>query len=180
MKNISAKPDGLEIEFTQPADKALLQNAGNYEINSFTYKYHHSYGSPIINNEKCPVQGIVVSEDGKKVRLVLGNLRPGYIHEVKLTNLTAQSGAGLLHNFGYYTLNNIPAGEKAQLTESQKVMPHAHEMTPATPPASKKNKKEKLKNSTKTAQNKHQTIQPAELGTTRPGTDPGNQARTEI
>ncbi len=131
MKNITAMPDGLEIEFTMPADKATLQQAANYEINGFTYKYHHIYGSPIINNEKCPLKGIIVSEDGKKVRLVLDNIRLGYIHEVKINNITAQDGTTLLHNFGYYTMNNIPDGEKAVLTESQKVtteITHHHDM----------------------------------------------------
>ena len=124
MKNIQAKPDGFEIEFTAPVNKMSAQDPTHYEVNGFTYHYHHHYGSEIINNKKSILKGIIVSEEGTKVRLVMDSLREGYIHEIRLTEITAESGSNLLHNFGYYTLNNIPAGEKAKLLESQMV--HAH------------------------------------------------------
>lgn len=133
MKNISAKPDGFEIEFTQPVDVKELARPEMYEVNGFTYHYHHHYGSEIIENEKCTLRGIVVSEDGLKVRLVVDNLREGFIHEVKLGSLTSREGLGLLHNVGYYTLNAIPDGDKAVLTERQKVVQHHHEMPAAAP-----------------------------------------------
>jgi azurin len=125
IKTIQAKPDGFEVDFTLPVDKKMLQNAMNYQVTSFTYKYHHEYGSPIINQQTCNIKGIIVSEDGKKVRLVIDGLREGYIHEVKINNLATAEGAGLLHNVGYYTLNAIPDGEKAVLTASQ--MAHNHQ-----------------------------------------------------
>ncbi|MDI9878233.1 auracyanin family protein [Flectobacillus longus] len=121
MKTISAQPDGFEIEFTQPVDAKTAADAANYELKSFTYKYHHNYGSPIINQEKTPLKGIIVSADRKKVRLVIDNLRKGYIHEVRPSGILNEEGQPLLHEVGYYTLNNIPDGEAAQLTESQKV-----------------------------------------------------------
>ena len=124
MKNILAKPDGFEIEFTSPVNKASAQDPAHYEINGFTYHYHHQYGSEIINHKKNNLKGIIVSEDGRKVRLVIDSLREGYIHEVRLNDITSDNELSLLHNFGYYTLNNIPAGEKAKLTEAQTV--HAH------------------------------------------------------
>ena len=60
----------------------------------------------------------------KKYVLVIDSLREGYIHELRLNEIKSETGLTLLHNFGYYTLNNIPAGEKAKLTEAQMV--HAH------------------------------------------------------
>ena len=50
IKDIKAMPDGFEIEFTMPVDASKLKNPMLYNINSFTYMYHHNYGSPIINN----------------------------------------------------------------------------------------------------------------------------------
>lgn len=132
MKNIVAKPDGFEIEFTQPVNKTTAQDPGRYEINGFTYHYHHQYGSEIINSKKINLKGIIVAEDGKKVRLVMDSLREGYIHEIRLGEITAENGLSLLHNFGYYTLNNIPAGEKATLTESQRVHAHHAMVVPKT------------------------------------------------
>lgn len=128
MKNISARPDGFEIEFTVPADIKSLKDAMNYELNSFTYRYHHFYGSPIINTAARSLKGIIVSENGKKVRIVLDSLKEGYIHEIKLGALKAADGRNLLHNFAYYTMNNIPAGDKAVLKADEVVTKHMHTM----------------------------------------------------
>jgi azurin len=42
-----------------------------------------------------------------------------------------------LHSTGYYTLNNIPSGEKAVLAENQKVMVHHHMPDPSPTPEKK-------------------------------------------
>lgn len=125
MKDIKAMPDGFEIEFTAPVDANKLKNPMLYSINSFTYMYHHHYGSPIINNRTRKIVGIVPSADGKKVKLVLDSLIEGYIHEIKVKDLVSTSNKSLLHDFAYYTLNNIPDGEKTVLTDEQKVKAHA-------------------------------------------------------
>lgn len=131
MKNISARPDGFEIEFTQPVNQKLAKNPATYEVTGFTYHYHHHYGSEIINSKKAMLRGIQVSADGKKVRLVLDSLRAGYIHEIKLHDLVTENGLNLLHNTAYYTLNNVPDGDKAVLTKGEQVM-LPHHMTAGT------------------------------------------------
>ena len=128
MKNISAKPDGIEIEFTLPIDRKIAEDTSRYEVNGFTYHYHHLYGSEVINNEKCDITGIIISPDNRKVRLVLSNIREGYIHEVKLRDFFSETGVNLLHNAAYYTMNQIPSGERAVLTPSQMVVKHNHAM----------------------------------------------------
>jgi uncharacterized cupredoxin-like copper-binding protein len=131
MKNISARPDGFEIEFTQPVNWKRAKAAATYEVTGFTYRYHHHYGSEIINSKKAMVKGIQVSEDGKKVRLVLDSLREGYVHEIKLHDLFAENGLNLLHGTAYYTMNNIPEGAKAILAKDEQVIMH-HHMTAGT------------------------------------------------
>ena len=144
MKNIHALPDGFEVEFTLPVNAAKLKDVKNFTVNSFTYKYQHQYGSPIINNHPRKIIGMVPSADGKKVKLVLDSIIPGYIHEIRLANLESADQKSLLHDFAYYTLNNIPAGEKTTLQENEKVSMHAgmqHDMKSmpaAKPMASKK------------------------------------------
>ena len=126
MKNVSAMSDGLEIEFTLPVDAAKLKNAMNYSVNSFTYKYHHEYGSPVIMNRIRKIIGIVPSADGRKVKLVLDSLIEGHIHEISLNGLTSKDQKSLLHNTAYYTMNNIPEGSKTVLKDEEKVkMIHA-------------------------------------------------------
>jgi azurin len=131
MKNILAKPDGFEIEFTAPVDKKIAQDAMRYEVNGFTYHYHHHYGSEIMNQKRANLKGIIISDDGMKVRLVIDSLREGYIHEVRLRDLKSATGLNPLHNFGYYTLNSIPTGERAVLAEHQIVRHHHVKTAPA-------------------------------------------------
>jgi azurin/glucose/arabinose dehydrogenase len=112
MKTIRSMPDGFEITFTMPVDKNTAAAADSYSLNSFNYKYHHTYGSPIINTKEVPVTGIVVSEDGLRVRIVVdpATLRKGYVHELKAEGVRGADGGNLLHATGYYTLNEIAAG----------------------------------------------------------------------
>ncbi|MCU0469970.1 MAG: hypothetical protein MUF58_15345 [Arcicella sp.] len=115
MKTVSARPDGFEIEFTQPVNRSTAENFSSYELNSFIYKYQHQYGSPIINKEDTPLKGVIVSEDRMKVRLVLGNIRQGYIHQVMASGIQNDEGQPLLHDVSYYTLNEIPTGDLAKI-----------------------------------------------------------------
>jgi azurin len=124
MHTVTAKPDGFELLFTKPVDKALARQLANYAVASFTYKYHKDYGSPVINQAENPVRAAVVSEDGMRVRLVVDNLRLGYIHEIKLKDLTATDRTALLHNVAYYTLNQLPTGEKLNVALAP--VNHAH------------------------------------------------------
>ena len=131
MKAIKSMTDGFLVEFTQPVNKETAQNLDSYKINSFTYKYHHNYGSPIINAKSLKIKGIQVAEDGMSVRLAIDSLRLGYIHELLLEGLKNTDDRSLLHNFGYYTLNNINTeAAPMDLTKfavmEKKVEPMAH------------------------------------------------------
>ncbi|WP_295123527.1 c-type cytochrome [uncultured Chitinophaga sp.] len=117
MKTIKAMPDGFEIEFTLPVDKKSAEDLASYEVESFIYKYHPVYGSPTVNNQKCEVKGVKVSEDGLKARIIVDNLRQYYIHNVTLNGVrAADMYYSLVHPTGYYTLNNIPDGAKLAMT----------------------------------------------------------------
>lgn len=111
MKTIRAMPDGFEIEFTLPVDRTLAASPASYNVTGFSYKYHATYGSPVIHNKVSPVRHVVVAADGLKARLVVDALRLGYIHEITAAGIRSANGQALLHNVGYYTLNNVPDGE---------------------------------------------------------------------
>ena len=113
---VEARADGFEVTFTAPVDRAVAADPASYTVNSFIYKYHHIYGSPIINQMSLPIRAVVVSSDGLSARLKLDSLREGYIHEIRMTGVRSESGTPLLHDFGYYTLNRIPSG--ARISES--------------------------------------------------------------
>lgn len=118
MKTVTAKPDGFEIEFTMPVDKAAAENIDAYIGRSYVYKYHPVYGSPTTDEQKLNIKGVKVSDDGMKVRLLVDNLRQYYLHEIALTRqVKSKDNVAVLHNIAYYTLNNIPDGAKLPANE---------------------------------------------------------------
>lgn len=118
MRTVKAMPDGFEIEFTKPVDKKSAEDLASYGVDSFIYKYHAVYGSPPVNMAKNAIKGVKVSEDGMKARIIVDNLRKGYIHHIKLDGVRAKDNYySLVHPTGYYTLNNIPEGEKLSISD---------------------------------------------------------------
>lgn len=117
MKNVKAMPDGFEIEFTMPVDKNAASFVDSYVGRSYVYKYHAVYGSPTTNTEPLNIKGVKVSDDGMKVRIWVDNLRQYYLHEINVSGIRSTSGLPVLHATAYYTLNNIPEGQKLPSTE---------------------------------------------------------------
>jgi azurin len=132
IKTVKAKPDGFELEFTMPINTDAAKNLDAYKMSSFNYKYHHNYGSPVIELEELAIKGAVVSEDGLKVRLVVEGLKEGYIHEINAEGIKSETGMDLLHSVGYYTLNQIPEGAKADLSDNTKKAPANNHMNHQT------------------------------------------------
>lgn len=112
---IKATSDGFEIRFTHEIDPASAQKALSYAIRSYIYKYQHQYGSPIIQVKDMSPKAIQIAKDRKSLRLVLDGLRPYFVHELKLSGLRNAQGEALLHETAYYTLNQIPSGDKTMV-----------------------------------------------------------------
>jgi len=162
MAEVHAMSDGFEITFTKPVDVSTAIQAANYDINSFNYQYHHFYGSPVIENKTHAIKAILISDDHTKVRLVLDEARRFYIHEIKPKGVKDANGELLLHDVGYYTLNNIPVGMTADLSKNKMAVvapatskSHQHDvpMETTAEPATKKNSKNS---------NKHLTTMPSD------------------
>lgn len=118
MKAVRAMPDGFEVEFTMPVDRKSAEDLASYDAESFIYKYHPVYGSPPVNTEKLKISGVKVSADGLKARIIVQNLRQYYIHTLTLDGLRSQDGFySLVHPVAYYTLNQIPDGNKLSNSE---------------------------------------------------------------
>ncbi|MBC8153162.1 MAG: hypothetical protein H7Z72_09645 [Bacteroidetes bacterium] len=118
MRAVRAMPDGFEVEFTAPVDRASAEDLASYAVESFIYKYHAVYGSPTVNKEKHAVRGVKLSDDGLKARVLVDKLRPYYIHDIRLDGVRSKDGSySLVHPTAYYTLNSIPDGQKLAMTE---------------------------------------------------------------
>ena len=115
IKEARAKPDGFELVFTEPVDRATAEDTQNYSISQFTYLYHSKYGSPEIDHagavnsaSEVALSKVSVAADGLRVRLTLDGWRPGYVTAVRSPGLRSKAGAALSHDAFYYTLNQIP------------------------------------------------------------------------
>jgi cytochrome c551/c552 len=119
MKTIKAMPDGFEIEFTLPVNRKSAEDLASYKVEGFTYKYHSVYGSPMVNIANCPIRGVKVSEDGLKARIIVDSLRLDYVHNITLEGVREKDYSySLVHPTGYYTLHNLPDGEKLPLSQA--------------------------------------------------------------
>ncbi|MFT6935343.1 MAG: azurin [Maribacter sp.] len=110
IKTIKAQDDGFILEFTKPVNKGMAENPSAYKVTSFNYKYHNTYGSPIVDQQKAIVNTVALAVDGLSAKLKIDGMRLGFIHQIKVANLKAQTGEKLLHDTGYYTLNEVPGG----------------------------------------------------------------------
>jgi len=139
MKAVRAMPDGFEIEFTNPVDLKSANDLASYSVESFIYKYQPVYGSPPVNTEKLKIKGVKVSADGLRARIVVDNLRQYYIHTINVGGIREkQNFYSIVHPVAYYTLNNIPAGEKLAANELSTRNSANDPVANVTPPPAKK------------------------------------------
>ncbi|MCA8998887.1 MAG: hypothetical protein KDA80_17945 [Planctomycetaceae bacterium] len=106
-----ARPNGFLLTFTEPVDKEAAANTDSYKIETYTYLYQSSYGSPEVDQTLPTIMAAEVAEDGLSVSLKIDGLQRGHVHELHALGVRSQSGTPLLHEAAYYTLNEIPTAE---------------------------------------------------------------------
>jgi glucose/arabinose dehydrogenase len=114
IQEMRALPDGFELTFTLPVDRDSASDTASYTMSSYTYLYQEKYGSDEILPRACEIREAIVSEDARRVRLVVAGRRPLYVHELIAHGLRSESGRPLLHPQAYYTLNQIPSAARSQ------------------------------------------------------------------
>ncbi|MBI5434845.1 MAG: hypothetical protein HZA52_18580 [Planctomycetes bacterium] len=103
-----ARPDGFELEFTRELDVELAATVSSWRFESYTYLHHEQYGSDEVDRGTPSVRAATVTDDRRRVRLTVDDLRAGYVHELHADGVRDARGAKLLHADAYYTLNAIP------------------------------------------------------------------------
>jgi len=105
---MGATPQGFDLTFTRPVNRDLAENPANYQFTRYYYEYHQEYGSPRMDEQSVPVKDIRISDDGKKVSLVLTDMVPGYVYDLQIDSLSSTEGVVLQNRRLFYTLNNLP------------------------------------------------------------------------
>jgi hypothetical protein len=76
-------------------------------MKTYTYIYQASYGSPEVDQTTPAITKVEVGKDNKSVRLHVGPLQEGHIHELHATGVRSADGLPLLHKEAYYTANYL-------------------------------------------------------------------------
>ena len=109
MRSIKAKPNGFEIEFTQPVENIQKLSASDIFLQQWWYLPTKNYGGPKMDVENLKASLIKISDDGAKVQLEIPNLKENHVVYFKLPeHLKSTSGQSLWSTEAWYTLNNIP------------------------------------------------------------------------
>ena len=103
-----AANDGFTLTFTQKVDAETAEDVASYSMDCYTYIYQSSYGSPVVDKTNPTITNATVAADGMSVRLKVDGIVKGNVHELKMSGLRNAEGMSLLHDIGYYTLNEIP------------------------------------------------------------------------
>ncbi len=102
-------PDGFELTFTQPVDAKTAGDVKSYSMQTYTYIYQSNYGSPEVDHTHPTITRAEVAKDGKSVRLCVGPLQEGHVHELHAPGVRSAEGLPLLHEAAYYTANYLRA-----------------------------------------------------------------------
>lgn len=102
---MKAKPDGFELVFTQEVDPETAGQIDSYKLQTYTYIFQSSYGSPEVDHTFPKITSAKVSADKKSVMLTIDDLQEGHVHELISDGVRNAEGLPLLHNEAYYTLN---------------------------------------------------------------------------
>jgi glucose/arabinose dehydrogenase len=115
IREVHARPDGFELHFTQPVDRATATNQENWEMTQFHYRFSAAYGSPEIDqagkeNSATPitVTQAILAPDQQRLELKLTGWKTGYVTAVRNKAARSNDGKGLWHDTFYYTLNGVP------------------------------------------------------------------------
>ena len=103
-------PQGWRLRFTKPVNRARAARLETYFLESYTYHYWSTYGSPEIKRRENRVARVELSPDGYEVHLHVPKRQTGRVFHLQLRQLTAGDGSPLLHADLYYTLNAVPQG----------------------------------------------------------------------
>jgi cytochrome c len=109
MVAIRAKPQGFEIEFTEPLAAGIEIRPADFIIQQWWYQPTENYGGPKMDLEALNIARMNLSEDRTRLYLELPNLVEERVVYFRLPEyVQSDSGKSLWSSEAWYTLNRIP------------------------------------------------------------------------
>ncbi len=109
LRAVRARSDGFEIELTAPLHDAVSPSPADVRVRRWRYVATADYGGPKLDEVDVPVESVARSDDGLRLRVKLGDMRPGFVHHLRLSaGLVSAAGSPLRGPEAWYTLNVVP------------------------------------------------------------------------
>ena len=105
IEHLRLNRQGFDLTFTQPVDPATAADLKSYTLQTYTWIYQSSYGSPEVDQTTPKIVRADVAGDHRSVRLTVDGLVEGHCHELHATGIRNKEGQKLLHHEAFYTLN---------------------------------------------------------------------------
>ena len=112
---------GFEVTFTEPV--AGEPEPGWAGVEQYDYNYWWEYGSPTQNHTRREVRSVTLSEDRRKLTVLVDELAPGMVASLRLPGVSSESGVKLPVPEVAYTVNQLPEGPRADVHVSKIVPP---------------------------------------------------------
>lgn len=112
MLKVSARSNGMELEFTQPLEPGRGISAAEYQVQQWYYLPTSSYGGDKKDLQDLKIASVNLSKDRKKVFLELEGMKPGHLVYIRIAEpFTSASHQSLWTTEAWYTLNAIPVNK---------------------------------------------------------------------
>jgi len=106
MLAVRARPDGLEIEFTEPLDYGYGEQPDDYTVRQWRYEPTPAYGGPKLDLETLPVSQVRWSKSRQRVRLTIPSIKEKHVLYLLLSDrIRSESGQRLWAGECWYTMN---------------------------------------------------------------------------
>jgi hypothetical protein len=103
---VRAAADGFTIDFFRPVDRDRATSAESYTIQSYRRESTPAYGGRDLDRRTEQVKSVTISDNARRVTVRLSELRPGFVYEFRLKNLSPE---GDFHPAeAHYTLRVVP------------------------------------------------------------------------
>lgn len=110
MLKVSARSNGMELEFTEALEPGRGITAAEFDVQQWYYQPTAEYGGEKLDLRDLKIASVNLSKDRKKVFLELDGMKPGHVIYLRVADpFLSVSGQSLWTTEAWYTLNAMPA-----------------------------------------------------------------------